>query len=116
MKNPVVINHKTILPFSEFAEMPMVLDQPKAKTHLGAALIPSSEGAMAGIWECTPGVFRRQVAKREFSYFLEGHCFFTPQGGAPIEICAGDSVYFPANTEGVWDVRKTIKKTYFIVD
>ncbi len=69
-----------------------------------------------GIWECTPGIWRRQVVKREFSYILAGHCIFTPDGQPPIELRAGDSVYFPANCHGVWDVREDLRKSYLIIN
>ncbi len=116
MKKPIVVNEKTIYPFPTFTAMPEVSAQPVATTRLGPAPIPPDEGAIAGMWECTPGVFRRQIAKREFSHFITGHCFFTPDGGDPVEIRAGDSAYFPANCDGLWDVRETISKTYVIVD
>lgn len=116
MKKPIVVNEKTSQPLPDFAAMPEVPGQSLARTRLGSAPIPLGEGAIAGIWECTPGVFRRQIAKREFSHFITGHCFFTADGGEPIEIRAGDSAYFPANCDGVWDVRETIRKTYVIVD
>ncbi len=70
----------------------------------------------AGIWECTPGRFRRQVAQAEYSYFIEGEGSFTTDGGMPVEFRAGDSIYFAANTQGEWDIRKTVRKAYLILD
>jgi uncharacterized cupin superfamily protein len=67
-----------------------------------------------GLWECTPGVWRRQVTLSEFCYFLEGHCTFTPDGGEAIEISAGDAVYFPAHTLGVWNVQSLLRKVYVV--
>lgn len=116
MKKPIVVNEKNAHPFSAHEAVPEVPGQPIATTRLGAAPIPPGEGAIAGIWECTPGVFRRQIEKREFCHFIAGHCFFTPDGGDAVEIRAGDSAYFPANCEGVWDVRESITKSYVIVD
>jgi EutQ-like cupin domain len=34
-----------------------------------------------------------------------GECTFTPENGAPIEIRAGDALFFPPNSLGVWDIR-----------
>jgi uncharacterized protein len=94
---------------------------------LGAVAVPLSEpaaqlrGATArehpdcGVWECTPGRWRRQVKSAEFCHFVAGRCTFTPDGGSPITLQAGDAAYFPANTGGVWDVSETIRKTYVIL-
>ena len=67
-----------------------------------------------GFWECTPGRFRRQVAEAEYSYFISGHGSFTPDGHEKIEFRAGDSIYFPANTQGEWEILETVRKAYVI--
>lgn len=67
-----------------------------------------------GIWECTPGRFRRQVPQAEYSYFIAGHGSFTPDGGERIQFRAGDAVYFPAGTEGEWNILETVRKAYVI--
>ncbi|MFC4623601.1 cupin domain-containing protein [Comamonas nitrativorans] len=72
-------------------------------------------GSSAGLWECSPGRFRRQVAQAEYSYFISGEGCFIPDGGTPIAFRAGDSMYFPANTEGEWHVRQTVRKAYLIM-
>ncbi len=71
-------------------------------------------GASAGVWESSPGVFRRHLKQREFSHIVSGWCVFTPDGGEPIELRAGDAVLFPANLQGVWDIRETLRKTYVL--
>lgn len=70
--------------------------------------------AETGLWECSPGVWRRQVMQPEFCHFILGECTFTPDGGQPIEIRQGDSVYFPANSHGIWDVRSLLQKVYVV--
>lgn len=75
--------------------------------------VPSSE-ASVGVWESSPGVFRRHLKNREFSHIVSGWCIFTPDGGEPVELHAGDAVLFPANCEGVWDIRQTLRKTYVL--
>jgi uncharacterized protein len=75
------------------------------------------EGAgtnQTGLWECTPGRFERSVVEAEIMHILAGACTFTPEGGEPREISAGDTLFFPANTRGMWDVRETVRKLYVI--
>lgn len=67
-----------------------------------------------GVWESSPGKFRRNVASSEFSHIVSGWCTFTPDGDAPVELRAGDAVFFPANTRGTWDIREHVRKTYVI--
>lgn len=71
-------------------------------------------GASIGVWESTPGIFRRHLKNREFSHIVSGWCIFTPEGGEPVELHAGDAVLFPENCEGTWDIRETLRKTYLI--
>ncbi|WP_028219671.1 cupin domain-containing protein [Paraburkholderia oxyphila] len=76
------------------------------------------EGAgenLTGLWECTPGRFERQLANAEVMHILSGACTFTPTNGAPQEIRAGDTLFFPANTVGVWDIRQTLRKVYVVM-
>jgi|SRR5690606_2922839 len=82
----------------------------------GTAQDQTSEviAASIGIWESSPGKFKRHVANREFSHIVKGRCTFTPEGGEPVELCEGDAVLFPANCEGVWDIQEDFRKTYCI--
>ena len=76
------------------------------------------EGAGAnqsGLWECEPGRFERQLANAEVMHILTGACTFTPHGEAPIEIGAGDTLFFPAYTAGVWQVHETLRKVYVVM-
>ena len=68
-----------------------------------------------GIWECSPGKWRRQVKKAEFTYFLAGRCTFIADDGQTIEISAGDALYWPANSMGVWDVHQTVRKAFILL-
>lgn len=68
-----------------------------------------------GIWECTPGRWRRQVTQQEFCHFIQGRCTFTPDGGEPLLIEAGDALMMPANCTGVWDVYETVRKTFVLM-
>ena len=77
--------------------------------------IERDDGVEAGIWECSPGCWRRQIVQQEFCHFIAGRCTFTPDGGETIEICAGDALVFPANTTGIWDIQETVRKTYLLI-
>jgi uncharacterized cupin superfamily protein len=69
-----------------------------------------------GLWECEPGKFARSVAQAEVMHILRGAGTFTPAGGTPLEFRAGDTLFFPQNTTGAWDVKETIRKLYVILD
>jgi uncharacterized cupin superfamily protein len=69
----------------------------------------------AGIWECSPGRWRRQIKKAEFTYFIAGRCTFTADDGQKIEISAGDTLYWPANSMGIWDVHETVRKAFILL-
>jgi uncharacterized cupin superfamily protein len=113
---PIVFKVSADSEFSVSTPVTSPIGEVVSTTRTALTQAPSGQGVSIGIWECTPGVWRRQVAKREFSYFISGHCFFTPDGQAPIELRAGDSVYFPANCMGAWDVRENVRKSYLILD
>jgi uncharacterized protein len=68
-----------------------------------------------GVWECTPGRWRRQVMEREFAHFVSGRARFIPDRGEPFDICAGDAIWFPADTTGTWEIDETLRKTYVII-
>jgi uncharacterized cupin superfamily protein len=110
---PIILKSPDSSAFSAFVAVPEPLGETVTQTRSVRAALPETANADMGLWEATPGSWHRQIAKQEFAYFLAGHCFFTPSGGEPIEIREGDSVYFPENTFGVWDIRETVKKAYF---
>ena len=69
-----------------------------------------------GVWECTPGRWRRQVTQAEFCHFLSGRATFTPDDGPALEIAAGDVVHFPECSLGVWDIHETCRKIFIVFD
>ena len=73
------------------------------------------EGARSGIWEATPGSYARHIAEGEVMHILSGHSSFTPEHGDKIEIRAGDTVYFPPNTHGVWVIHETMRKVFVVI-
>lgn len=73
------------------------------------------EGARSGIWEATPGQYARHIAEGEVMHILSGRCTFTPPDREPIEINPGDTLYFPPNTQGVWDIKETMRKVFVVI-
>src|ERR1700750_2028667 len=65
-----------------------------------------------GIWEATPGRFRRAVMDAEFSHFIAGHATFTADDGQVVEFREGDAAYSPPRTLGTWTIHATLRKTY----
>jgi uncharacterized cupin superfamily protein len=93
----------------------ITLGDTKPMTSGREVLIPGSEKFGTGIWECTPGSFRRHLTSAEVMHFIAGYCTFTPEGGETVEINAGDTVFFPEYTEGVWHVETTVRKIYVLL-
>lgn len=93
--------------------VPVPVGSPVSNIRVRSISVPDST-TRTGLWECTPGRWRRQVVLAEYCYFLEGDCTFTPDNGEPVEIRAGDALFFPANTAGIWDVRSLAKKLYIV--
>jgi uncharacterized cupin superfamily protein len=82
----------------------------------GLQIIQNEDGSEGGIWECTPGKFTREVMQAELTTFLQGRCIFHPENGEPIEIEAGDVLYFPENSKGIWEIIETVRKAYLCFD
>ena len=109
---PVLISNAAKMPLTDVGPVAVPLGQPVAQLKCSEAVSLPEQQVEAGVWECSPGVWRRQVKLAELCHFVAGHCFFTPEGGTPMEIHAGDAVFFPPNSVGTWDVKETIRKTY----
>jgi uncharacterized cupin superfamily protein len=70
-----------------------------------------------GIWECSPGLWTRTIMEEEFAHFILGSATFIPENGdPPITLRAGDSIWFPANSRGVWDIKEDVRKVYVVID
>jgi uncharacterized cupin superfamily protein len=69
-----------------------------------------------GIWECSPGRWQRTIMEEEFAHFILGSARFVPEDGSePINLYAGDSIWFPANSRGVWEISEDVRKVYVII-
>jgi uncharacterized cupin superfamily protein len=78
--------------------------------------VDEANGTETGIWECTPGTWRRQVTQSESCTFVKGHAIFHADSGETIDIRSGTAIFFPANTTGIWEVRETLRKVYMTVE
>lgn len=91
------------------------LSEPACALHGKKVAIPGADDAQAGVWECSPGQFRRQVTRGEVMHILSGVCTFTPDDGEPLHIQAGDTLFMSPNTNGVWDIKSAIRKVYTLL-
>ncbi|WP_322059991.1 cupin domain-containing protein [Paraburkholderia sp. J63] len=69
----------------------------------------------SGLWAVSIGRFSRHLANAEVMHILSGECTFTPTGGEAQPIKAGDTLFFPANTTGVWDIKTPLRKVYVVM-
>ncbi|CDF82287.1 Conserved hypothetical protein [Pseudomonas knackmussii B13] len=83
--------------------------------HTRVAEVERPDQVDTGVWECSPGRFRRQIVQQEFCHFIAGRGTFTPDGGEPIAFQAGDAFLLPENSIGVWDIQETVRKTFAII-
>ncbi|AAY92494.1 cupin domain-containing protein [Pseudomonas protegens] len=98
---------------AESAPVAVPLGTPVAVTSVTA--VERNDGVETGIWECTPGRWRRQIVAQEFCHFIQGRCTFTPDNGETLHIEAGDALMLPANSTGIWDIQETVRKTYVLI-
>jgi hypothetical protein len=98
----------------DWGAVPEPIGEPVSRLR-GRMLWESADGSEAGLWECTPGKWVRQIMNPELATFLSGHAIFSPEGGQPFHIRAGDVVYFPANSRGTWEIVETTRKSFMIL-
>lgn len=57
------------------------------------------------------------VASEEVMHILAGAGRFEPEASdqPTVEFRAGDTLFFPPETRGVWDIRETVRKVYVMV-
>jgi len=109
-----VVHNASLASLGAPAPARLPIGEPVAQAATAQDQTDEAVGASIGVWESGPGVFRRHLKNREFSHIVSGWCTFTPDGGEPVELRAGDAVLFPENCEGVWDIRETLRKTYVL--
>jgi len=111
---PVLIRDAAHVELPDAGPVSVPIGEPVARLKCLEAFTDQEKQVEAEVWECSPGVWRRQITQAELCHFVAGHCVFTPDGGEPLEIHAGDAVFFPANTRGIWNIKETVRKTYLV--
>ena len=116
---PILISQAAAIPKEHLDDLGPVkkpLNHPSAALT-GKKYIDESPGVDSmGIWECSPGRWQRTIMQEEFAHFLKGKARFIPEDGEPLEIRAGDSIWFPANSAGIWEIEEDVRKVYVIID
>lgn len=110
--NTIIFNIEDDAQFTAFTPVVAPLGEPVSLTR--TALDVETDQALMGIWECTPGTWRRQVLQAEYSYFIAGSGRFLHDNGEVIHFQAGDGVYFPAGSTGTWEIEDLVRKSYVI--
>lgn len=64
------------------------------------------------VWTKETSEFPWTYDAEETCYFLEGRVVVTPDGGAPVEVGAGDLVTFPRGMRCTWKVIRPVRKHY----
>jgi uncharacterized cupin superfamily protein len=111
---PVLMRDPAHMTLPDAGPVIVPLSEPPARLKCLETFEDTEKQVEAGVWECSPGVWRRQITQAELCFFVAGHAVFTPDGEEPVEIHAGDAVYFPPNSLGIWDIRQTVRKTYVV--
>jgi len=112
--NPIVIPAVSESQFGNPTPVGAPVGEPVANARLAGEQRLPGVAAETGIWECTPGSFRRGVKEAEYSFIICGEGSFTPDGGEPLEFRAGDTLCFPPDSQGTWEIRRTVRKSYVI--
>lgn len=92
------------------------VSKPPSKLRGVEIPLAGSGKCSTGVWECEPGCFERGVEQAEVMHILAGVATFTPTDGKPLFMRAGDSLFFPSHTSGIWEIQETIRKLYVIID
>jgi hypothetical protein len=80
------------------------------------AVVLRDKQVEAGVWECSPGIWRRQILQAELCHFVSGYAFFTPEGGDKFEIKAGDAVFFrPAHKASGMSEKPSVSPTSHLI-
>lgn len=115
MSITVLKSSRTVAGLQEDGPVARPLGQPVATTRDLPVVLAGAGDNRTGVWECSPGRFERQLAESEVMHILSGRCVFTPTGGEPVQIDAGDTLFFPAHTTGVWEIQETLRKVYVVM-
>ena len=90
------------------------LGEPVCQLRGSKMVLPIAHNPEVGLWECSPGHYRRQVVSAETMHVISGCATFTPDGGEAVVLQAGDVYFFPFNTVGVWHIEQAMRKVYVL--
>jgi len=111
-----ILTQSANIPLPTQSQVALPLSEPACAVSSLAVSIAGREGCKTGIWECAPGRFRRNVAQGEVMHFLAGSGTFQRDGEDTVySFGAGDTVFFPPDTHGVWEIHHTLRKVYVLV-
>lgn len=112
--HPIVLKAVEDQQFSNPVPVGQPIGDPIAQARTAGEYNLQGTAAETGIWECTPGSFRRGIKEAEYSYIISGDGSFTPDGGEPLAFRSGDTLCFPPDCQGTWTIRETVRKSYVI--
>jgi uncharacterized cupin superfamily protein len=90
------------------------LSEPSCRLRGTRIAVGGAGSPEVGIWECSPGRFRRQVRNAEAIHVISGAAVFTPDDGPAVRLTAGDVLHFEAESMGVWDIETAMRKLYVL--
>jgi uncharacterized protein len=107
----------TLPPLSSVTPSDAILDGWKvvagAPTMRTWVLHTATDGTMmSGYWEATPGTYHATYDAYEFCHLIAGRMTITPDGGAPVQISAGQAFVIEKDFVGTWDIHETVKKHF----
>lgn len=90
------------------------LSDPPCTLHGAKMALPMENAPEVGVWECTPGRYRRHIRSAETMHVISGRATFTPDGGEPVSLQPGDVYFFAPETLGVWEIHSAMRKVYVL--
>jgi uncharacterized protein len=101
-----------------FEESDPPLDRIVSGTPRGQAknVFESEDGRMfSGVWRATVGAWRVAYNETEYCHITKGFARLTQDGGASVDVKAGDAFVIASGFVGVWEVLEDMEKHYLIV-
>ena len=90
------------------------LSEPACQLRGSKVIAPIAHAPEIGLWECSPGQYRREIRSAETMHVISGDATFTPDGGEPVALGVGDVYFFPPDTRGVWNIKNPLRKFYVL--
>jgi uncharacterized cupin superfamily protein len=98
----------------DWATVGLPLSEPACQLRGVKMVLPIPNQPEVGLWECSPGRYRRQVRSSETMHVISGEAVFTPDGGSPVSLKPGDVYFFPPETVGIWEIKTAMRKVYVL--